>query len=530
MTSTLDARLDALRTLLDSGNGRIDDETAAGLDALLGRASARRSLSPEFTVVGVFGATGSGKSSLVNALVGADVARTHVRRPTTSQALSVGWNADTAAELLDWLGVRERVVRQDPIDPRAQKLLLLDLPDFDSIELANRDVAQRLAAQVDALVWVVDPQKYADEVLHVQFIAPHARHGAVTLVVLNQVDLLPESQVDGVMDSLRGILANDGLGRAKVLPVSARTGVGIPQLRAAIGDLAAAGELRDARLAADVSTLAAAIPGPGVLPRRTDVPLDRLSRELADAAGVPVVASAVAGSYRKRSQQATGWPVVSWLVRFRVDPLRRLGLGPLARGSGTGSDPALHRTSMPALSAGGRAAVSMSVRGFADATGQGLAESWRAGIRSVADGTIASLPDELDLAIARTRLPAKGSWWWAIFAVVQWVALLAALVGAGWLLANALLPGVGLPRFEVPTVEGWAVPTLLIVAGVLLGILLGVLGTVIGRAVSASRRRRARRVLTASVREVTRRVVVGPIVAELDRAREFAIALAVARD
>ena len=281
---------------------------------------------------------------------------------------------------------------------------------------------------------------------------------------------------------------------------------------------------------AAVTFTPAAIPEPGVLLRRTDVPLDRLSRELADAAGVPVVASAVAGSYRKRSQQATGWPVVSWLVRFRVDPLRRLGLGPLAKGSDTGSDPALHRTSMPALSAGGRAAVSMSVRGFADAAGEGLTESWRAGIRSVADGTIASLPDELDLAIARTRLPAKGSWWWAIFAVVQWVALLAALVGAGWLLANALLPGVGLPGFEVPTVEGWAVPTLLIVAGVLLGILLGVLGTVIGRAVSASRRRRARRVLTASVREVTRRVVVGPIVAELDRAREFAIALAVARD
>ena len=317
--------------------------------------------------------------------------------------------------------------------------------------------------------------------------------------------------------------------------MSARTGVGIPQLRAAIGDLAAAGELRDARLAADVSTLAAAIPGPGVLLRRTDVPLDRLSRELADAAGVPVVASAVAGSYRKRSQQATGWPVVSWLVRFRVDPLRRLGLGPLAKGSDTGSDPALHRTSMPALSAGGRAAVSMSVRGFADAAGEGLTESWRAGIRSVADGTIASLPDELDVAIARTRLPARGSWWWAILAVVQWMALLAALVGAGWLLANALLPGVGLPRFEVPTVqgsavEGWAVPTLLIVAGVLLGILLGVLGTVIGGAVAASRRRRARKALTASVREVTQRVVVGPIVAELDRAREFAIALAVARD
>lgn len=529
MTGTLDARLEALRTLLATGDGRLPERTATELGALLDRAGARRSLSPQFTVVGVFGATGSGKSSLVNALVGADVARTHVRRPTTSEALSVGWSTDTAADLLDWLGVRERVVREDPIDPRAQKLLLLDLPDFDSVESANRDVAQRLAAQVDALVWVVDPQKYADEVLHVQFIAPHARHGAVTLVVLNQVDLLPASQVAGVVDSLRGILANDGLARARVLPVSARTGVGIPELRAAIGDLAAAGELRDARLTADVSTIAARIEEPGALPRRTAVPVDRLARDLADAAGVPMVAAAVAGSYRKRAQQSTGWPLLSWVSRFRADPLRRFGLGPLARSSGRGSDPALHRTSMPALSAGGRAAVSMSVRGFADAAGEGLTESWRAGIRSVADGTIAALPDELDQAIARTPLPARGSWWWVIFAFIQWVALLAALTGAGWLLANALLPGIGLPRFEVPTVEGWAVPTLLIVGGVLLGIVLGLLGAVVSGAVAAGRRRRARRILTGSVREVTQRVVVNPIVAELDRARAFAAALEVAQ-
>ena len=529
MTVALDARLDALRTLLTTGNGRIPPEIATDLDALLGRAGVRRSLSPDVTVVGVFGATGSGKSSLVNALVGAEVARTHVRRPTTSQPLSVGWNTNTAGDLLDWLDVRERVVREDPIDPRAQKLLLLDLPDFDSVESANRDVAQRLVAQVDALVWVVDPQKYADEVLHAQFIAPHARHGAVTLVVLNQVDLLPESQVSGVIDSLRGILANDGLGRARVLPVSARTGAGIPELRVAIGDLAAAGELRDARLAADVSTLAAAIPEPGAVPRRAVVPLDRLAGELADAAGAPAIASAVAGSYRKRAQQVTGWPLLSWVLRFRSDPLRRLGLGPLARSSGRGFDPALHRTSMPALSAGGRAAVSMSVRGFADAAGDGLTESWRAGIRSVADGTIVSLPDQLDLAIAGTRLPAKGSWWWAIFAVIQWLALLAALFGAGWLLANVLLFRIGLPRFEVPTVEGWAVPTLLIIGGVLLGILLGVLGALLAGMVAAARRRRARRVLTASVRQVTQRVVVAPIVAELDRARGFAAALAVAR-
>ncbi len=54
--------------------------------------------------------------------------------------------------------------------------------------------------------------------------------------------------------------------------------------------------------------------------------------------------------------------------------------------------------------------------------------------------------------------------------------LIAGLVGVGWLLAAAVLPTFGLPAIEVPKVEGWAVPTLLIIGAVLAGILLGLLG------------------------------------------------------
>ncbi len=524
MKVRLDDRLAALRTVRASGEGRIPAALATEIGELLDRASERRQRSPDHTVVGVFGATGSGKSSLVNALVGADVARTHVRRPTTSEALAVAWDAEGATDLLDWLHVRERVVREDPLDPRATRLLLLDLPDFDSIEKGNRDIAEQLAAQVDALIWVVDPQKYADEVLHVQFITPHARHGAVTLVVLNQIDLLPVAERAGVLASLRGLLETDGLARARLLPVSARTGEGLEALRGAIGDLAGARELREARLAADVSTVAARIPAPGTVRTPGGKAVDALSTQLAVAAGAEVVASAVGGSYRKRAQQITGWPLLSWVLRLRADPLTRLGLGRARKGT----DPDLHRTSMPALNAGSQAAVSLAVRSFADAAAEPLAESWRAGIRSAADATIDALPAELDLAIARTALPTRGSWWWPLFGVVQWAAVIAALVGVGWLLAAAFLPSLGLPTIEVPKVEGWALPTLLIAGGVLLGILLGMVGGVLGAVAGAARRRRARRLLMASVAAVTQRVVVAPLGAELDRARAFAAALTTA--
>lgn len=527
---TLDDRIDALRVVTESGAGRIPSAIADEAQALLHQTETRRSRSPEHTVVGVFGATGSGKSSLVNAIVGEDVAVAHVLRPTTSQPLAVTWDGAGAAELLDWLDVRERVERSTPIDKRATKLVLIDLTDIDSIDSTNRAIAQRLAGQVDALIWVVDPQKYADDVLHTQFIAPHARHAAVTLVVLNQVDLLTPADRTAVVESLQSIIERDGLPRARVLPVSARTLDGIDALRTAIGDLAASHVVRDARLTADVQTLAARIDDPGSAPRLDAKNTVRLRDEVGTAAGVDIVASAVASSYRKRAGQATGWPLVSWIGRLRADPLARLGLGPNRRGV----DPDLHRTSMPLPSAGAQARMSMAVRTFADGAGSGASAPWRAAIRTAAEESLSALPASLDLAIARTNLPARGSWWWGLVGIVQWVAIVAGLVGALWLLGAALLPTFGMPALGIPLVEtgpleGWAIPTLLIILAVLVGVLLGLLSSVLSAVTAAGRRRSSSRRLLASVDEVVRRDVVAPIAAELDRVRAVSAALEVAR-
>lgn len=527
---SLDDRIAALRTVIEAGAGRIPSAIADEAQALLHRAEARRSLSPEHTVVGVFGATGSGKSSLVNALVGEDVAVAHVRRPTTSQPLAVTWDGQGAAELLDWLDVRERVERQTPIDERATKLVLVDLPDVDSIEAGNRAIAERLAGQVDAMIWVVDPQKYADDVLHTQFIAPHARHAAVTLVVLNQIDLLDPADRTAVAKSLHSIIERDGLPRARVLPVSARTLEGIADLRAAIGDLAGSRAVRDARLSADVQTLAARIDDPGQSSRLSAKNAVRLRDDVGKAAGVDIVANAVARSYRKRAGQATGWPVVSWIGRLRADPLSRLGLGPKRHGE----DPDLHRTSLPLMSAGAQARMSMAVRTFADDASAGVSAPWRAGVRTAAERAIDTLPADLDLAIARTNLPARGSWWWAIVGLVQWIAILAGVVGGLWLLGAALLPtfglpALGLPRVESGPLEGWAVPTLSIFAAVLVGVLLGLLSTLFSAVTAAGRRRSSRRRLISSIDDVVQRDVVLPVSAELGRARAVSEALAIAR-
>ncbi|MCP4083987.1 MAG: ABC transporter [Actinomycetia bacterium] len=109
------------------------------------------------TVVALAGPTGAGKSSLFNALCGADISTTGVRRPTTGAVHGCVWG-DGAESLLNWLGVTHR--HHLPAgDSGLDGLVLLDLPDFDSTATAHRVEVDRLVELVDLLVWVIDPQK-----------------------------------------------------------------------------------------------------------------------------------------------------------------------------------------------------------------------------------------------------------------------------------------------------------------------------------------------------------------------------------
>ncbi|WP_347756172.1 GTPase [Agrococcus sp. ProA11] len=534
--TSVDQLLGALGEAAALGAGRVPEDDLEAVRRVAGRASERRALSSEHTVVGFFGATGSGKSSLMNALAGESVARTHVRRPTTAEPLAAIWNPRGASALLDWLQVSDRRVMDRPFatdrDGRGQELslILIDLPDFDSVALEHRAIAERLAGQVDVLVWVVDPQKYADAVIHRDFIAPLATHAAVTAAVLNQVDRLAPGEVESVVDSLRGLLRGDGLDRVQVLPVSATVGTGIDDLRRLIARFALEQQAASQRLAADVRAIAGRLESAGVpgAVQRADV--QALERGLATAANVDAVAQAVAGSYRKRAGQVTGWPVTSWLLRFAPDPLRRLHL---SFGRDRGRDAEVHRTGMPPMNAAQRAQAGMAVRAYADAAAAGLGDGWQAAIHEHAADALETLPSELDRAVARTDLGARGSWWWPPLAALQWLALIVAVVSGVWLLLPILLPLGGMVAPVIPQVEGtqtwldgWPIPLVGLLGGVLLGIVLGVVGALVAGGVGAARRSRARHRLRKQVTAVARATVVLPIEGERERAREFAVALA----
>ncbi|QGU03748.1 GTPase [Corynebacterium comes] len=505
--ASLTERLVALDEAAALGGARLSPAEHAALARVADAAGERRRLSGEHTVVGFFGATGSGKTSLFNAVVGEDLGRTAARRPTTSSPLAAVWDPVGSEELLDWLKVEDRRNRTGEFAPDAGPLILLDLPDFDSVEPVHREIATRLAGQVDVLVWVTDPEKYADSIIHDHFIRPHASHSAVTLAVLNKSDRLSETDRKVVGRSLEQLLKDDGLQKVSVITTSARTRFGIDELRSAIARIAAAHSAQTARIEADIATVTAPWAGQKGLKEVPSSAKEWMDDLLSDAAGSDRLADITAAAYRKRLGQKTGWLLTSWLLRLRPDPLKRLGLREEADKTG------VHRSSMPTLDASSRAVANRGVRGYAAEVSAGLPDRWTSAVVDRTESIIDTLPEELDRAAARTELPAQPSRAWGVFTVVQWLALLAALVGVAWYLLAAFLPGVLYPLMDdiIPDVEGWPIPTLLILGGLLLGITLGMFTAVHGLAIGSAVKWRTRRALRREVSEISAETVEQPL-------------------
>ena len=518
-------RVEGLGKAVAAARGRLDDALVGEAETLLERARGRLWLSADHTVVALAGATGSGKSSLFNALCGLDVAAVGVRRPTTSLALACSWGGG-ATELLDWLGIppRHQVVRESALDSATVQadftgLVLLDLPDHDSTEVAHHLEVQRLVALADVMIWVLDPQKYADAAVHDRFLRPLASHRDVMLVVFNHVDELSPAAADEALGDVRRLLAGDGLGGVPVIATSATRGDGVGDLRSALADRVAAKKASRERIAADVRTvarrLADATGSAEPKPLRAE-PRARLVAACADAAGVPLVTAAVEKSLRSRAAQATGWPPTRWLGRLRPDPLRRLHLS--ARAPAEGMTAALpSRTSLPPPSAVQRAQVGVAVRGAADAVSTGMAPPWVDAVRRASLSRVGDVPDALDAAMASTEVAPTGTpLWWSAVRDLQWVLLAVTLVGALWLAALAGFSYLALPRPGGPDWHGLPVPTLLLIGGLAASLLVAAISRWVGGLAARRRARRVEATLREGVSRVVDQLVVAPVEAEID--------------
>lgn len=149
---------------------------------------------PALVVVG--GPTGAGKSTLVNSLTGQRVTTPGLLRPTTRSPVLAHHPADR-----EWFGPDRVLPSLDRVDqpttsrdalqlvattavPRG--VALLDAPDFDSIDDANRELATKLLAAADLLLFVTSAARYSDQVPWLQLSLALERQTTVA-VVMNRV-------------------------------------------------------------------------------------------------------------------------------------------------------------------------------------------------------------------------------------------------------------------------------------------------------------------------------------------------------
>ncbi|WP_406167800.1 YfjP family GTPase [Streptomyces canus] len=508
----LHSRLDALRELVGLSRARLDSRTLAEAGQVLDEAAARRRLSGQHTVVAIAGATGSGKSQLFNALAGVAISETGVRRPTTAAPIACSWS-DGSASLIERLGIpprlRRRPLQSAESEAQLRGLVLVDLPDHDSAAVQHREHVDRILALVDAVIWVVDPEKYADAILHERYLRPMAGHAEVMFVVLNQIDRLPGEAAEQVLDDLRRLLDEDGivLGEygepgATVLALSALTGDGVGELREALGHFVTERGAPARRIAADVDAAAWRLRPVYATGRRTglsEAARDDFAARLADAVGATAAGEAAERAWLRNANRACGTP---WLRLWRWFDDRRE--------PSTGRLPV---RAQPDEEATARQRVEQAVRTLADRASAGLPAPWAQAVREAAVRGSQGLPEALDQLTARAGLPPgrpPRPGWWPVAVLAQASMTLLQIVGGLWLVGQIV--GVMAPNLGVPV--------LLMVAGIIGGPIVEWSCRMAARGPARRYGVEAERRLREAASGCGRARVLDPVAAELLRYRE----------
>jgi hypothetical protein len=228
-THTPESKLDILQSFLDAvAPSMPDSPLLTQARAVAERAADRLRFPQHFTTIALAGTTGSGKSSMFNAFTTIDRSPAGILRPTTSEPYACVWGSlSQANELLDWLGVlpRRRFTRESPLDAEDEAslrgMILLDLPDVDSVEPKHRVEVDRLLHLVDVVVWICDPQKYADQLVHEGYLRQLAGQRSGLIVALNQTDKLLQPHLPKVGADLRQLLDEGGLANVPLVATSA---------------------------------------------------------------------------------------------------------------------------------------------------------------------------------------------------------------------------------------------------------------------------------------------------------------------
>ena len=113
-------------------------------------------------VVGLFGGTGVGKSTLLNRFAGEAIARASAERPT-SRDITVYVHRSISVDKLPDNFPMHKMRTALHSNAELKHVMFIDMPDFDSVETANRELVDTWLPHLDVVLYVVSPDRYRDD-------------------------------------------------------------------------------------------------------------------------------------------------------------------------------------------------------------------------------------------------------------------------------------------------------------------------------------------------------------------------------
>lgn len=171
---------------------------------------------PALTIA-LAGCTGSGKSTLINALAGAPIAAVSERRPCTTGIKVYHHQAVSAGGLFRKLSESAAFVPHER--PELRFKVIVDTPDLDTFATNNRALTRALLKAAGLVIYVFSPERYLEE--RAWSVIREERRFSRSIAVLNKSDTVTPDTLEKISSDIRARFSEMGSPDVKLLRLSA---------------------------------------------------------------------------------------------------------------------------------------------------------------------------------------------------------------------------------------------------------------------------------------------------------------------